>query len=307
MQKNELLTLANEMCKELTTIIENQEKATKEQLANYLYESAELIMNINEKDISSTDFADTLFHNAYKELTKKSLDYYTTTNNKIDELTQRHEKTLLQCQQEQIDLSSITSKFDEIQTQMADEVSKANELIKNLNEQVKVLERNSNLDGLTKVFNRRALSAYLKDICTKDSLPHDLHALILDIDDFKKINDSHGHLAGDKILIFIANTLRKTLRDGDKVFRYGGEEFVIILNRLDEKQCKNITNRLLTLIRENKLIYKGVGLNVTMSVGATKFVAGDTPDSLIARADKALYKAKEAGKDQMFTEPINGV
>ena len=307
MQKHELISLANEMCKELVTIIDNQEHASKEQLANYLFESAELVMNLNEKDITSTDFAETLFHNAYKELTKKSLSSYTDTNNKIEILAQVHEDTLLDCDNENLDLPLLKGKFHEIQDAMAVEVNKANETIKYLNEQVKTLEKNSNLDGLTKVYNRRALSTYLNEICSKEKLPHDLYALILDIDDFKKINDTHGHLAGDKVLIFIANILRKTLRDGDRVFRYGGEEFVIILNRLDDMQCKNITNRLIGLIRNNKLVYKGIGMSVTMSIGATKFIQGDTPDTLISRADKALYKAKESGKDQVYSDVTNGI
>jgi diguanylate cyclase (GGDEF)-like protein len=139
-------------------------------------------------------------------------------------------------------------------------------------------------------------------LCSNSDLPYDFHLLILDIDDFKSVNDKHGHLAGDKVLIFIANILKKTLRDGDKVFRYGGEEFVIILNRIDDEHCHKVTKRLLELIRSNKLIYKGEGLRVTMSVGATKYSAGDTPDSIIARADKALYKAKARGKNQMVSE-----
>ncbi|MEN8304008.1 MAG: GGDEF domain-containing protein [Campylobacterota bacterium] len=307
MQKHELISLANEMCKELVTIIDNQEQASKEQLANYLFESAELIMKLDDKDVSATDFAETLFHNAYKELTKKSLNSYSDTSNKIEILAQVHEDTLLECDDDDLDLPLLKSKFHEIQNAMSDEVKKANETIKYLNEQVKTLEKNSNLDGLTKVYNRRALSTYLNEICSKEKLPHDLHALILDIDDFKKINDSHGHLAGDKVLIFIANILRKTLRDGDRVFRYGGEEFVIILNRLDDIQCKNITNRIINLIRSNKLVYKGIGISVTMSVGATRFIQGDTPDSLISRADKALYKAKENGKDQVYSDVIDGI
>ena len=126
--------------------------------------------------------------------------------------------------------------------------------------------------------------------------------LILDIDDFKDINDKHGHIAGDKILIFIANILRQTLRDGDKIFRYGGEEFIIVLNRIDDSYCQTITKRLLKLVSDNKLIYKNESLNVTMSVGTTRLVEGDTPDSLISRADKALYKAKRNGKNQIFSE-----
>ena len=307
MQRQELISLTNKMCKELLAIIENEEKATKEQLANYLFESAELVMNITEKDISSTDFAETLFQNAYKELTKKSLSSYANTNSNINELNQTHQRTLLECIQADVNLSVISKKFNNIHIQMTDEIKIANENIHHLSEQVKTLERNSNLDALTKVYNRRALSTYLKEVCSKEIFPHDLYALILDIDDFKKINDTHGHLAGDKVLIFIANILRKTLRDGDRVFRYGGEEFVIILNRLDDMQCKNITDRLLNLIRNNTLIYKGIGLSVTMSIGSTKFLEGDTPDSLISRADKSLYKAKEKGKDQMHTDDINGI
>ena len=307
MQKHELISLANEMCKELVTIIDNQEQASKEQLANYLFESAELVMNLNEKNITSTDFAETLFHNAYKELTKKSLESYAETNTKIENLNNIHKEILLQCEKKDLNLPELTSKFDDIQTQMAEEVIKANATIKHLSEQVVTLERNSNLDGLTKVYNRRALSTYLKEVSSKEKLPHDLYALILDIDDFKKINDTHGHLAGDKVLIFIANILRKTLRDGDRVFRYGGEEFVIILNRLDNIQCKSITNRLISLIRNNKLVYKGVGMSVTMSIGVTKFIQGDTPDTLISRADKALYKAKENGKDQVYADITDGI
>ncbi len=307
MQKHELISLANEMCKELITIIDNQEQASKEQLANYLFESAELVMNISEQDIKSTDFTETLFHNAYKELTKKSLKSYAQTNTKIENLNNIHKDILLKCETEDVNLPEVISQFDDIQTQMAKEVKKANATIKHLSEQVVTLEKNSNLDGLTKVYNRRALSTYLKEICSKEKLPHDLHALILDIDDFKKVNDTHGHLAGDKVLIFIANILRKTLRDGDRVFRYGGEEFVIILNRLNSMQCENITNRLIGLIRNNKLVYKGVGMSVTMSIGATKFIQGDTPDTLISRADKALYKAKENGKDQVYSDVTNGI
>ena len=307
MQKHELISLANEMCKELITIIDNQEQASKEQLANYLFESAELVMNLNEKDINSTEFTETLFGNAYKELTKKSLESYAKTNSKIESLTNTHKEILLKCEKEDVNLPEVLRQLVDIQTQMADEVKKANTTIKHLSDQVVTLERNSNLDGLTKVYNRRALSTYLNEICSKKKSPHDFHALILDIDDFKMINDTHGHLAGDKVLIFIANTLRKTLRDGDRVFRYGGEEFVIILNRLDDMQCKNITNRIIDLIRNNKLVYKGVGMSVTMSIGATKFIQGDTPDTLISRADKALYRAKESGKDQAYSDITDGI
>jgi len=302
MRKDELISLANEMCKELSTIIEQQENASKEQIATYLRESAQIIMNLDDKDITSKGFVESLFHNAYKEIAERSISSYANTNENIEKLTKLQEKTLVECNTQQIDLPSLTSKFNEIQLHMSQEVKKANEIISQLTTQVKTLEEKSNLDSLTKVYNRRALSSHLKLLCSNSDLPYEFHLLMLDIDDFKSINDKHGHLAGDKVLIFIANIFKKTLREGDKVFRYGGEEFVIILNRVDSEHCEKITKRLLEIISSNKLIYKGEGLRVTMSVGTTKYSAGDTPDSIIARADKALYKAKNSGKNQMVSE-----
>jgi len=190
---------------------------------------------------------------------------------------------------------------------MSDEVVKANKIISQLTEQVKTLEETSKLDALAKVFNRRALSSYLDTVCSKEHMKYELHLLMMDIDDFKAINDRYGHIAGDKILIFIANILKKTLRDGDKIFRYGGEEFIIILNRLEKDKCEQVAVRLLELISGNKLIYKGETINVTISIGATMLIKSDTPDSLISRADKALYKAKENGKNQMSSEVIDGI
>lgn len=300
MQKNELISLTNKMCKELLAIIDEQKESTKEEVANYLVESAQIIMDLDEDKINSSGFTELLFSNAYKDLAKKSISSYADTNATIEKLTQMHEKALLECNDQHIDLESITDRFEEIQTHMSNEVSKANEVITQLTSQVKTLEETSNLDALTKVYNRRALSTFLNELCSKDKAPENLHMLILDIDDFKKINDSFGHVAGDKVLIFISHILKKTLRDGDKVFRYGGEEFIIILNRLDDEQCKIITTRLLNLIRNNKLIYQGNTLRVTISIGATRFAQGDNPDSLISRADKALYIAKDKGKNQIY-------
>ena len=177
-------------------------------------------------------------------------------------------------------------------------IKKANEMISELTSKVKTLEKNSKIDALTKIFNRRALDSYVSDICTNKDINYNLHVLMLDIDYFKKVNDKHGHIAGDKILIFISNILRKTLRDGDKIFRYGGEEFTIVLNRNSDEECELISKRLLSLISSNKLIYMGQKISVTVSIGATKLLKEDIPDSLLSRADKALYFSKHNGKNQ---------
>ncbi|NPA66632.1 MAG: GGDEF domain-containing protein, partial [Epsilonproteobacteria bacterium] len=100
-------------------------------------------------------------------------------------------------------------------------------------------------------------------------------------------------------LIFIAQILKKLLRDGDKIFRYGGEEFIIILNRISTQECIIITERILKQISANKLIYKGDTINVTASIGITKYNENDTPETLINRADIALYEAKNSGKNKI--------
>ncbi len=308
MKKNELTSLVDKMCKRLLVVIEEQDdETTLEQVSSYLNESARVIANLNEDKATNVAYTEALFHNAYEDIAKQSISSYKDTNDKMKKLSKLHEKTLEECYSEQIDLESITSKFNEIQNHMTDEVNKANKVISKLTSQVKHLEEKTNLDALTRVFNRRALSSYLDNICSNKKPPFNMHLLILDIDDFKKVNDTYGHIAGDKVLIFIANVLKKTLRDGDKIFRYGGEEFVIVLNRIDNDRCIKISNRFIKLIRENKLIYKQDKLNVTISVGSTKFIQDDSPDSFIERADKALYKAKANGKDQLYTEIKDGI
>ncbi len=308
MQKKELISLIDKMCKELLLIMDEQEQeATVSQVANYLKESAELITTVQEEKMSLAGYAESLFHNAYEDIAKKSLASYKQTNTNIERLTELHENTLEQCTKTHIDIPSITNRFNEIQDHMTSEVMKANKVISQLTAQVQELEEKTNIDALTKIFNRRALTTYLDGLCSNKKLPFNFHLLVIDIDDFKKINDNYGHVAGDKVLIYIANILQKTLRDGDKVFRFGGEEFVVALNRIDDEHCLIATNRLLTLIRTNKLIYKSKTLQATVSIGATKFMQGDTPDSLLARADKALYIAKEKGKDQLHTEILNGL
>ncbi|MEA1982491.1 MAG: GGDEF domain-containing protein [Campylobacterota bacterium] len=305
MQKEDLKSLVTQMYDELLDNIDMQENATKEQVITFLQNSVNTIKNINDNSLDSTEHAKQAFSNTYKEIANKSLSSYKDTNGIFKELASIHQQTVEDCGDMHIDFPSISEKFMSVQTQMSNEVARANKIITDLSTQVKELEQSSKIDPLTKVFNRRALTSYLESLTQKENIPYQLHLLMLDIDDFKAINDTHGHIAGDKILIFIANILKKTLRDGDKVFRYGGEEFVIILNRISPKSCSEIANRILSIIRSNQLIYKGKAINVTISIGGTQYINGDTPDRIISRADTALYQSKKNGKDQMTSAGAN--
>ncbi|MDF1877146.1 GGDEF domain-containing protein [Sulfurimonas sp. SAG-AH-194-L11] len=302
MQKEDLKALVNQMHRELIENIDAHENPTKEQVVTFLQDATNAISSLKNNSVNDLERSKLMFTNAYRDIAKDSLASYSTTNNAFEELAQIHEETLLSTKDLHINLPDIAQKFEDLQKKMFSEIQRANSIITDLTTQINQLERNSNLDSLTKVFNRRALTTYLERLCEKGNIAYELHLLILDIDDFKVINDTFGHIAGDKVIMFIANILRSTLRDGDKVFRYGGEEFVIILNRLTPSVCLEVTNRILKLIRSNQLIYQGDTLNVTMSIGGTQYINGDTPEAIISRADKALYKSKKNGKDQMNSE-----
>lgn len=306
LQKADLKSLVTQMYEDLIANIDASKTVSRVQVLDYLKDASKAIDKISDESIDSSEHARELFTDSYKEIAKESLRSYQETNNQFKKLSKMQEEPLADYKDAHIDFESIKSKFDDIQNHMNVEIQKANSVISKLSKQVEKLEESSNLDSLTKVFNRRALTSYLSEVCEREGPQDNFHLLILDIDDFKLINDTYGHIAGDKILIFIANILRKTIRDGDKVFRFGGEEFIITLNRIDAVACREIGERILKIISSNKLIYKGVSLNVTMSIGSTRYSEGDMPDEMIARADKALYKSKHNGKNQMNVELADG-
>ncbi|MEA2100886.1 MAG: GGDEF domain-containing protein [Campylobacterota bacterium] len=309
MEKDNLKSLIIHIYDNLLKKIDNDEIVDKEKILNYLRDSMKVVADSTQEDISSIKTVEEEFKNVYEEIADKSLSSYEQTNQKFEQLTKLHIDTLISCTEKIIDVPSIVDNLNEIQNQMMDEIKKANEVISQLSKQVEVLQRDSNLDPLTKVFNRRALATYLEDMCSNksDFKLNKHHLLILDIDDFKIINDTYGHITGDKILIFIANIMKKTLKNYNKIFRFGGEEFIIILDDISDLESKAIALKLLDLIRKSKLIYKGKSIGVTISIGSTTLLQNDTPDSIVARADKALYKAKHKGKDQMYSEINNGI
>lgn len=240
----------------------------------------------------------------YKELAQKSIESYSRTNEKIEEISGQHAELLNETAAAAtlIDFGKISEKFSDIQNHLSDEVSRANEVIHGLLEQVKTLEIKTSLDPLTKTFNRYALQEHLKIILEKEKLDFEIFVLMIDLDNFKQINDRFGHVAGDKVLIFIAKLFKKALRDGDRVYRFGGEEFIIVLNRTDLEGAKLVAERLLSLCRNNKPLFQNQQIPVTLSIGLTRVIATDSIDAIIDRSDKALYRAKNNGKDRLEME-----
>lgn len=305
MKKEELKETILAILFYLKNNIENDAPLTLDDAIAYLQSDDSPLEHIDYRH-NSLDKTFEALKEEYKKLAVESIDSYENSTKQMQNIAKKQHEQIeaissVKCE-DTIDLDLIKEKFSNIQNHMLQEVQKANEQITQLKEKVKLLEESSNLDALTKTFNRRALEDYLEKLTRRGSLKRELHLLMLDIDNFKQINDQYGHIAGDKILIFIAQTLKKMLREGDKVFRYGGEEFVIVLNRIDAKNCLKIANRILKIISSNKLIYKNHTMQVTVSIGGTKYENGDTPESLLDRADKALYAAKQGGKNKFISE-----
>jgi diguanylate cyclase (GGDEF)-like protein len=157
-------------------------------------------------------------------------------------------------------------------------------------------EKLSNTDALTKVYNRRFLEEFSKkyfEIVKREKST--LSILIVDIDNFKNINDSYGHEVGDEVLVNLVNFISQKLRDNDFIVRLGGDEFLVLLPNSDILGAKIVAEKLLKGIGEFSSDYK----KVTISIGCSEYTADDKDiSSLIKRADKALYKAKNSGKNQ---------
>ncbi len=169
-----------------------------------------------------------------------------------------------------------------------------------LHEDLSFARRQMELDSLTQLYNRGAFDSLLeKYVRLHQMMSRPLALLMVDVDHFKSINDSFGHVVGDQVLTKCADTMVKTFpRKHDIVARYGGEEFAIILLDVEACDLSSVSQRMLKAIRKVEVEEVEEPLLVTCSVGAAALKLDDTPDLLLRRADSALYRAKEAGRDR---------
>ncbi|MEX0603988.1 MAG: GGDEF domain-containing protein [Marinobacter sp.] len=159
------------------------------------------------------------------------------------------------------------------------------------------LEQLAILDPLTGVKNRRAMEQELKSAVAFHQRSGLSYALaILDLDHFKQVNDDHGHAVGDEVLLSCVQIILKHTRRTDQLFRFGGEEFVLLLPGVDDYGMRSVLRNVYRVLRRD---LKCPGGPVTASYGLTLLKDDDTPDSWLARADAALYQAKEDGRDRV--------
>lgn len=159
-------------------------------------------------------------------------------------------------------------------------------------------------DPLTTLYNRRGLMTHLEQWQSwAQRYDRPLGVLLIDVDDFKSINDTHGHTVGDLALKAVAEALERTIRGSDMVARYGGDEFAVVAPETDAKELAALANRLVQAVRDSDLHdWDGASIPVSISVGgviAGPEAATGTVDSLLAVADQSLYSAKNHGKNRI--------
>lgn len=162
---------------------------------------------------------------------------------------------------------------------------------------IKELEHMASTDILTKLFNRSKLNDVLeKEIALSNAISSTLSIIFIDIDHFKRVNDTYGHDIGDKVLIDIANIISSTTRSGDIAARWGGEEFMITLQATDASQAYILAEKLRVTVENHTFAIVG---NLTISLGITQYRHNESEKTFIKRVDKALYEAKESGRNRV--------
>jgi len=168
-------------------------------------------------------------------------------------------------------------------------------------------EHQAYVDALTGIYNRHWMgNAFPRALqrCARDKLPFAF--MVVDIDHFKRVNDTYGHLVGDLALKIVARCLAENLRPHDLLVRYGGEEFAVLLPDADLEEAKAIAERLRAMIADTQICCEGIFLQVTISIGITPSRNEETLENLIREADHALYRAKGLGRNriEVFAKPM---
>jgi diguanylate cyclase len=175
-----------------------------------------------------------------------------------------------------------------------------------IRDSLKVAEQRSNTDALTGLANRRSLEDFFRSAQIAAMEKGDpLSILMIDIDHFKKFNDTFGHQVGDQVLRLVAKVLQDNVREGDLAARYGGEELIAVLPGADLGVCASVAERIRRRIAEARLTRRTTGQeisSVTVSIGVAQFRLAESAEAMIERCDRGLYQAKRLGRNRTVTE-----
>lgn len=183
-----------------------------------------------------------------------------------------------------------------------EELIRVNEKLEEANRQLRILSARDSLSGL---YNHRyfceeldkTFSLYERQ--SEQDHSKDFSLIILDIDDFKIVNDTYGHLMGDFVIKHLAETMLSNIRQSDSCFRYGGDEFAILLLDTNRSEAIKIAEKLGHIVENTPIVSRDMEIRITISMGVASFVDSKDPNSLINKADKRLYLSKNSGKNKV--------
>lgn len=179
-------------------------------------------------------------------------------------------------------------------------VAEAERSIESMRNELEQVKSMLHQDPLTGTLNRRGIDdAFLREAARCDRHGGKLSLALIDLDDFKRLNDNFGHQVGDRALVHVAEVVRNALRPTDRIGRFGGEEFLILLPDTGVKECAAVLNRIQRELAARPLDGAGERLVITFSGGLIERRAQESLVQLIERADQALYQAKRAGKNRV--------
>ena len=195
------------------------------------------------------------------------------------------------------------SGFAEMNHQFEEKLNKSTSKIRQLNERLESFKKEALVDPLTGVANRRKFEqVLLEHFKLIDDYAGELAILLADIDHFKEINDQHGHPIGDSVLRLVSRTFSNNLKGSDTVARWGGDEFAVALPATSLENAVRVAEHIRQALSAQGFVNKDSGARVgkvTLSIGATAWQEGDDDETILARADKALYEAKKGGRNKV--------
>ena len=236
-----------------------------------------------------------------KRLTKDVLQYDPKKNNfplnrvdGNDEISMVHNAITSMVEK----INSYTNMLDKLNLSLEEKVKDRTRKLENSNNELKLL---ASTDPLTKLFNRRYFtktSEHILDITKRNNT--DLSIIMLDIDDFKSVNDTYGHKVGDDVIVAVANILEEFSRNSDIVCRFGGEEFIILTPETNFKGAMVVAEKIRLEVENKTININDVELKFTVSIGISQVINDKdyNIEASIHRADEALYEAKKSGKNK---------
>ena len=275
----------------LEEIIQNQKiikQSLKEVKSLMKQMVSSLISNIEELSDSTGEYHD-------------KLGYYSEKINQTDDIKTLNE-FLVEIMQETKQMQESASNYRNDFLTARAEVSLAQNKINQLETELSKMCEKVHEDHLTGVLNRRGLdNAFEREASRAARHQAPLCYALLDIDNFKQLNDTHGHKVGDDVLVYLVESVKDTTRPEDVVSRYGGEEFVILLPNTKLEEAVDILSRIRRNLTKKFFLHENKRLLITFSAGVAQHQPGEPQENTFKRADEALYRAKKGGKNQILT------